>query len=212
VSGRGGPEGTSTDAELISKSLVDPECFTLIVKRHATPVFRYLASRVDRSAAEDLLADVFDTAFRARQRYDPAYDDALAWLIGIATNVLRHHHRSEARRTSMMRRMTQLLVRHHEQAEATDPVSTTAELHDQMGNVRRALAALDDKHREVLVLSAGLGLSYEHIALSLGVRIGTVRSRLSRARVRLRELLEADGQYRTYSESDRGRVEEERPQ
>ena len=60
--------------------------------------------------------------------------------------------------------------------------------------MRRALAALNDRHRQVLVLSAGLGLSYEDIAQTLGIRIGTVRSRLSRARRRLRELLEADGQ------------------
>jgi RNA polymerase sigma-70 factor (ECF subfamily) len=83
-----------------------------------------------------------------------------------------------------------------------DAVAASAELNDDVQCVRQALAALNDRHRQVLVLSAGLGLSYEDIAQALDVRIGTVRSRLSRARQRLRELLEADGQYRVYDESD----------
>jgi RNA polymerase sigma-70 factor, ECF subfamily len=80
-----------------------------------------------------------------------------------------------------------------------------------MQRVHHALAILDDRHREVLVLSTGLGLSYEDIARALGIRIGTVRSRLSRARTRLRELLEIDGQYTGYMASDqRHPVAEER--
>jgi RNA polymerase sigma factor (sigma-70 family) len=211
MSDTGASGSASTDASIISQSVVDPECFSLIVERHATSVFRYLASRVDRSTSEDLLADVFETAFRARQRYDTRNDNALPWLLGIATNMLRHHRRSEMRHASMVRRVTQLHGRKNETPEATDAVATSAELDVEMQCVRRALAGLNDRHRQVLVLSAGLGLSYEDIALALGIRIGTVRSRLSRARQRLRELLEADGQYRGYDESNqRHPVEEER--
>ena len=104
----GASGSASTDAAIISQSVVDPECFSLIVERHATSVFRYLASRVDRSTSEDLLADVFEAAFQARPRYDTRYDDALPWLLGIATNVIRHHRRSEVRHASMVRRVTQL--------------------------------------------------------------------------------------------------------
>jgi RNA polymerase sigma factor (sigma-70 family) len=210
--GRAASQSTSTDAALIGRSVVDPECFTFIVERHATSVFRYLASRVDRSDAEDLLADVFHAAFESRRRYDQRHDDALPWLLGIATNKIRHHRRSTARRTSMVRRMVQLQIRSNELIEAADVVAASAERHDHMQRVRRALDALDDKHREVVVLSAGLGLTYEDIARTLGIRVGTVRSRLSRARVRLRELLEADGQYRSYPEPiQRYPVGEERP-
>lgn len=213
MSGTGALENTSTDAALIGHSLVDPEWFSLIVERHATSVFRYLTSRVDRSASEDLLADVFEAAFRARQRYDTRHDDALPWLLGIATNVLRHHWRSETRYASMMRRVTQLHGRSPEPSEAVDTVAARAELLDQMQNVRRALAALGDKHREVLLLPAGLELSYDDIARALGIRVGTVRSRLSRARRKLRELLATDGQYSTYVGSDqRNPVAGERPQ
>jgi RNA polymerase sigma factor (sigma-70 family) len=202
MSGRDASRITGTDAAVISDSVLSPECFSVIVERHATPVFRYLASRVDRSSSEDLLADVFEAAFRARQRYDTRYEDALPWLLGIATNMLRHHRRSEIRTTSMLVRLTQLRARSDELAETEDAVAASVELRTQRRRVRHALANLDDRHREVLVLSTGLGLSYEDIARALGIRIGTVRSRLSRARTRLRELLETDGQYTAYVASD----------
>jgi RNA polymerase sigma-70 factor (ECF subfamily) len=200
----------STDAAVISQSLDDPESFTLVIERHATAIFRYLGSRVDRSTSEDLLADVFAAAFQARDRYDTRYDNALPWLLGIATNVIRHHQRSEARRASMVRRVTHLHGRSKEVSDEMDAVATTAERHDEMQCVRRALGALSDSHRQVLVFTAGLGMSYEDVAQTLGIRIGTVRSRLSRARRRLRELLEADGQYQAYDESVQPSVEEER--
>jgi RNA polymerase sigma factor (sigma-70 family) len=202
MSDGGASESVSTDAAIMSQSVADSQSFSLIVERHATSVFRYLASRVDRSTSEDLLADVFEVAFKARRRYDTRRENALPWLLGIANNAVRHHRRSQVRHASMVRRVTQLHGHSNKISEATDGVATTAELNDEMQCVRRALAALNDRHRQVLVLSAGLGLSYEEIAQSLDIRIGTVRSRLSRARQRLRELLEADGQYRAYDELD----------
>jgi RNA polymerase sigma factor (sigma-70 family) len=203
MSGTGASEDSGTDAALIGRSLVNPESFSCIVERHGTSVFRYLTSRVGRASSEDLLADVFEAAFRARARYDISYDDALPWLLGIATNVVRHHRRSEARRALMVRRvLAQGRGSRLEPAEAVDSVGASAELNDDMRQVRRALTALDDKHREVLLLSAGLGLSYEDIARALGIKTGTVRSRLSRARGRLRELLAAGGQYSTHGAPD----------
>jgi RNA polymerase sigma-70 factor (ECF subfamily) len=212
MNGMGAAERDGTDAAVISQSIDDPDRFSLIVERHATSVFRYLASRGERSSSEDLLADVFEAAFRARHRYDAHYEDALPWLLGIATNVIRRHRRSEARHASALRRVTQVLLPSQEPSEAMDTVANSAELHDEMQRVRRALHLLDDKHREVLVLSAGLGLSYEDIARALGIRLGTVRSRLFRARGKLRELLEPNGQYSTYVEQDHRRtVAEEHP-
>jgi RNA polymerase sigma factor (sigma-70 family) len=210
MSDNGASAKSSTDAVVIRQSLLDPRSFSLIVERHATSIFRYLVCRVDRSASEDLLADVFAAAFQARDRYDASYESALPWLLGISTNVVRHYQRSEVRRGSMMRRLTHLNRRSIEVSEAIDAVAVTAELHDEMLSMRRALGALSESHRQVLVLSAGLGLSYEDVARTLGIRIGTVRSRLSRARRRLRELLAADGQYQEYDESVQPSVAEER--
>lgn len=193
-----------SDAALISRSVDDPESFSLIVERHATSVYRYLASHVHLSTSEDLLADVFEVAFKARDRYDIRYENALPWLLGIATNVVRHHRRSEVRHASMLRRVTEIHLHSSESFAANDAVATGAELDDEMECIRRALARLNDKHHQVIVLSAGLGLSYQDIAQALGLRIGTVRSRLSRARQNLRELLAADGQYRAYDDSVKG--------
>ena len=102
------------------------------MERHATSVFRYLASRVDRSSSEDLLADVFEAAFRARRRYDTRYDDALPWLLGIATNLLRHHRRSAIRTTSMLLRLVELRTRSEEPMATEDAVAASVELRDQM--------------------------------------------------------------------------------
>lgn len=201
---KGAGQNDPTDAAVISRSVNDPESFSLIVERHATSVFRYLASRVHRSTSEDLLADVFEVAFKARDRYDTHYESALPWLLGIATNVIRHHLRSEMRHASMMRRVAQVHRRRSEISGASDVVATGAELDDEMQCIGRALDRLNDKHRQVIVLSAGLGLSYEDIAQVLGIRIGTVRSRLFRARQDLRELLAVDGQYSAYDQSERG--------
>jgi RNA polymerase sigma factor (sigma-70 family) len=208
VSGTGASGNTETDGALIGRSLAEPERFSLIVERHTTPVFRYLTSRVGHGSSEDLLADVFEAAFRARQRYDTGHDDALPWLLGIATNVIRHHLRSETRRASMVRKVTRLHGPGQELADTTDSVVARAELNDELRQIHRALMGLADKHREVIVLSAGLGLSYEDIARALGVRIGTVRSRLSRARHCLKELLEADGQYRDRKADEQSLAEE----
>ena len=110
----------------------------------------------------------------------------------------------------MLRRIAHLEEQGTSATNAIDPPAASAEQRDQMQGVRRALDALDDKHREVLVLSAGLGLSYDDIGRALGIRVGTVRSRVFRARENLRELLEADGQYTAYAKSDhRSTVAEE---
>jgi RNA polymerase sigma factor (sigma-70 family) len=205
MNGAGASGVGHTDSGVISASLSSPGCFSLIFERHADTVFRYLASRVDRPVAEDLLSDVFETAFRARRRYDSSYDDALPWLLGIATNMIRHHRRSESRHTSMLRRVAQLRRQEIDRA-AADPSAGHVERHEDMQEVRRAMEGLSDTHREILVLCAGLGLSYDDAARTLGVKVGTVRSRLARARTRLRELLESNGQYTAYVGTDQPRA------
>ncbi len=179
---------------MIASSLQDPEEFTSVFDRHAVAVHRYLASRVEASSVDDLLSEVFVAAFRSRHRYDARYADARPWLFGIATNVVRHHRRSEGRRAALLRRVQQY-ESFGEGEGSTDDVGSAAEAQDQFQVVRAALARLDEKHREVLWLFAGPGLSYEEIAVALGIRVGTVRSRLSRGRARLRELLDTSREY-----------------
>lgn len=182
-----------TDARSIERSLTDPPAFGALFERHAPSVRRYLVKRVGADGAEDLLGETFVTAFRARRAYDLSRPDARPWLFGIATNHARHFWRSERARQSRSTAGAGLpdgaAFDHSE--EATTSVHFAA----QTGAVAHALSQLDDAHLDVLLLVAGPGLSYEEVGEALGIPIGTVRSRLSRARQRLRELLGGSWQY-----------------
>src|SRR5450759_986183 len=85
-----------SDAQVIAASRVEPRVFAAVFDRHYDAVHRYLARRVGSDLADDLAADTFTTAFDARRRYDTTHPDARPWLFGIATNILRHHHRAQA--------------------------------------------------------------------------------------------------------------------
>lgn len=185
-------DGSPTDAELVAASFHDPPRFALLFERHARAVHRYVASRARHGDVDDVVSQTFLTAFRTRARYDRAYDDARPWLLGIATNVLRHHRRSEGRRLTRLRAVA------HPPDPEIDPAESVAAAVDnssEIDRVARALARLDDRYRDVLLLAAGSDLTYEEIARALGIPVGTVRSRLARGRHRLRELLDTDGQY-----------------
>ena len=87
----------STDSDLIAASAGDPDVFGQLFDRHAARVHRYVARRADWLTAQDVVAETFVVAFRTRSRYDAGRSDALPWLLGIATNQLRRHQRSQAR-------------------------------------------------------------------------------------------------------------------
>ncbi len=180
-----------TDAGHIERSLADPAAFAALFERHARSVHRYLVKRVGPGSAEDLLGETFVTAFRSRGGYDLARADARPWLFGIATNHARHFWRSELRRQSR----GVAAVSDVAELDHSDEATTSGFFAAQTGAVAQALAQLDDAHLDVLLLVAGPGLSYEEVSEALGVPIGTVRSRLSRARQRLRQLLGGSWQY-----------------
>lgn len=182
-----------TDAALMRASLREPLAFGDIFDRHAPVVHRYLVSRVGVEAAEDLASEVFVTAFRSRAGYDPGYSDALPWLLGIATNAVRHHRRSEGRRWAMVGRLGQQST--HRGDLVVADIADEAVARGDIEETERALDAIGAPYRDVLVLYAAFDLSYDEIARALGLRIGTVRSRLSRGRDQLRELLASSGQY-----------------
>ena len=192
--GRLGSEASS-DSSWIRASLTDPQQFAVIFERHAEAVHRYLARRVEHSAVDDLLAESFVIAFRTRRAYKDAYLDSRPWLFGIATNVVHHHRRSEGRRMAMVGRVTQGIPRDNDLSDVADDVVSRHELEDQFELIRTLLSQVDEKYLDVLMLFTGPQLSYEEISRALGIPVGTVRSRMSRARAQLRELLEATGQY-----------------
>lgn len=86
------------DAALIAASLDTPVAFAAVFDRHFDFVHRYLGRRVGPDIADDLASETFTTAFRVRARFDLVHIDARPWLLGIATNIVRHHRRAEVRR------------------------------------------------------------------------------------------------------------------
>ena len=183
---------SATDADLVAASLNDPQEFGCLFDRHGRAVHRYVASRTGRADVDDVVSETFVTAFRTRARYDRKYDDARPWLLGIATNVLRHHYRSEHRRMARLR-----AVPHTPEPvdDLSESVAAAVDESFDSERIDRALNQIDDRSRDVLLLAASGDLTYEEIARALGVPVGTVRSRLARGRRRLRELLMPSGQY-----------------
>jgi RNA polymerase sigma factor (sigma-70 family) len=181
-----------TDAEAIEASRSDPPRFAVVFDRHFASLHRYLRRRVGKDLADELAAEAFARAFAGRNRYDTTtHPDARPWLFGIASNLLRRHARTERRRLVAYART------------GVDPISSASEVEDAAGRldakaagprIAAALATLGAGQREVLLLFAWAELSYEEIGRALRVPVGTVRSRLSRARSRMRELLAGFGQ------------------
>ncbi|MGC9221539.1 MAG: RNA polymerase sigma factor [Solirubrobacteraceae bacterium] len=168
------------DAAVITASLDRPQEFTLIFERHYDEIHRYLRRR-HPEAAEELAAEVFMTAFDLRGRYRPEFESARPWLYGIASRLLARRRRTELRSLraharSGGRREPAL----DEYAEAID----RADAQRDSARVAAALAELKAPDRDALLLYALGGLSYEEVALALEVPVGTVRSRLARARKR----------------------------
>jgi RNA polymerase sigma-70 factor (ECF subfamily) len=170
-----------TDAEIFRRSVRDPEAFREIFERHAAAVHAYARRRIGMTAGEEILAQTFLTAFEKRTRFDPSYGSARPWLLGIATNLIRHHLREEREHLTALRKSA------HDQPEA--PVEDDARLDAERmkPTLLEALLALSDDDRETFLLLALGQLRYEEVASALGIPIGTVRSRIHRARRHLRE-------------------------
>jgi RNA polymerase sigma-70 factor (ECF subfamily) len=182
----GEPAGPpATDAAVIEQSWAEPELFEAIFRRYFGRIHRYLAARVGGSIADDLAAEVFTIAFAQRQRYDLARDCARPWLYGIATNLAGTYRRQEQRRYRALARADAQGVAPSVEELVTERVSAAA----AGPALAAALAGLGSGDRDVLLLVAVAGLDNQEVAQSLGIPYGTVRSRLSRARTRLREAL-----------------------
>jgi RNA polymerase sigma factor (sigma-70 family) len=175
------------DAVIIERSWLEPEQFAALFDRHAPLIHRYAARRVGREAADDLVADTFLAAFGKRRRYDLSHPDARPWLYGIATNLVGQHRREEIRQYRIRHvAIPDLdLPGHAERVAADETARSMREL------LNAALAGLPGGDRDVLVLIAWEQLTYDEAARALEIPVGTVRSRLNRARTRLRGVLTA---------------------
>lgn len=152
----------------------------------AKRLHRYLARRVGAQVADDLVADAFLIVWEQRADRDLDSDDARAWLYGVATNLLRGHVRTEETR------LRHLALEAPSAVAGDDPQTWVANVVDaralaaQLGPL---IAELRPEERDVLLLTAWGELSLTEIATATSVPVATVRTRLHRARARLRRRL-----------------------
>jgi RNA polymerase sigma factor (sigma-70 family) len=182
-----------TDAEVIASSLTSPAAFGELFNRYATTMFRYFVRRVGPVDADSLLGDLFRIAFEKRAAFDTERAEARPWLYGIASNLLARHRRGEARRLDATARLVNTSIAASDRFSEVDARVDASRL---WAGVAAAIAELPPGEREALLLYAWEGMPYDQIALALDVPIGTVRSRLNRARGRLRELVDENEEER----------------
>lgn len=201
-------QGLSSDGDIISQSLQSPACFTEIFDRYVSDISRFLLRRAGQNAAEDLVAETFIIAFRIRGNFDLTAKNARPWLYGIATNVLRHHFRAEGRARQAQEHLQARMAVDDLGDEWTPEADERTEFLRLQPLLDAALGELDPDWRDALLLFAYADMTYEEISQALVIPIGTVRSRISRSRARLRELLGRSMATREGSPSPRPREQD----
>jgi len=169
----------------------DGSAFGTLFERHAGRIYNYCFRRTaDWAQAEDLTSSTFLVAWRSHGRAPLQAESALPLLYGIATNALRNQRRSLRRRREALARLPLERV---EETDLAEDASTRLDDQAAMRQLLRLLARLPGREQDVIALCDWSGLSYEDAAAALDIPIGTVRSRLSRGRRRLRELATTGG-------------------
>ncbi|MGH4032395.1 RNA polymerase sigma factor [Actinomycetota bacterium Odt1-20B] len=160
----------------------DADAFGELFDAYARSVYNH-AYRLtgEWSAAEDIVSLTFLEAWRMRARVAPDGGSLRPWLLGVATNVTRNSRRAARRHAAAVAR----LPREESVDDFADEVAGRLDDEEQLALVRAALDSLRRAEREVLALCVWSGLDYAAAAEALGVPVGTVRSRLSRARKKL---------------------------
>ncbi|RSN47056.1 RNA polymerase sigma factor [Actinomadura sp. WAC 06369] len=177
--------GALTDSDVIRLSLDDPEWFAELFDRHHRRIHHYAARRLGVHAADDIVGETFLAAFRRRAAYDLAQPLARPWLYGIATTLVARHRRAEERYYRALQRTGADPL----PEPLADAVATRVAAESQQRRLAGALAGLSRGDRDVLLLVAWGDLTYEEVARALEVPVGTVRSRLHRARRVVRRAL-----------------------
>ena len=154
----------------------------------APAIYRYVASRVGTGAAEDVAAEVFAVAWRSRHNFRPDAGTAQAWLLGVATNVIGRHREIEQRWLRHSKDLPHLTTS-FPAGDDLGAVDQRLDAERHRASVYAALARVPARDREAFLMHVIAGASYDEIALALNVPIGTVRSRINRARTRLQSRL-----------------------
>jgi RNA polymerase sigma factor (sigma-70 family) len=181
------------DSQLWSRIAAgDAEAFAELYERHARPVYNFCFRQTASWAlAEDLVSEVFLVAWRRRGEVKLVTQsgESLPWLLGVAVNICRNSARSTRRALAAIDRLDETAA----EADFADDLLGRLADEERMRGILAVVEGLRPQEQEVLALCAWAGLSYEEGAVALDVPVGTVRSRLSRAREHMRELLAASG-------------------
>lgn len=171
----------------------DAVAFERLFDRYCDLLYNFAFRRTARwDLAEEIVGLVFLEAWRQRDRVTTLNGSLKPWLLGVAANQIRRVWRQHERRERVRRRL-------HVVDTAEDHSAHVADRIDDERRIRAVLDLVDqlpEIQREILLLWAWEDLTYEEIAEALAVPIGTVRSRLSRAREHLRE---SEGMRRAHS-------------
>jgi len=168
----------------------DGQAFAELFDRHSRAVYNHCFRRTaDWSMAEDLTSVVFLETWRLRKRVRLNDDSVLPWLLAVANNCVRNATRSRNRYRRLLAKLPG-----PEESIAPD-AEATARVDDEtaMGRLLEVVQQLSGEDQEVIALCDWSGLSYEEAATALGLPVGTIKSRLTRARRRLRALHEPTG-------------------
>jgi RNA polymerase sigma factor (sigma-70 family) len=158
------------------------DAFERLYSEHAQALYGFLSYRTgDRVLAEDLLADTFERALRARRRFDPRKASEKTWLYTIALNCLRDHARRRAAEGRAVERVA---------AASSQGTSIDFEEVADRDLVKRSLSALSEDEREAIALRFGAELTVPEIAKLTGERLTTVEGRVYRALRKLRETID----------------------
>jgi RNA polymerase sigma factor (sigma-70 family) len=172
------------DSGIVTASLEDTEAFGELFRRHAPRLHAYISRRLGHTLADDLVSETFTTAFRQRDRFDGRADFG-AWLWGIASNLIAKHHRRETRMYRAFARTGVDPAEDDVAEQASDRASAAA-----LGpHLAKALASLGAQDRNAVLLLAWGEMSYPEIAATLELPVGTVKTKIHRARAKLRKAL-----------------------
>ena len=184
--------GLDAERELVERAKRDREAFAQLYRSHCQPIARYIYRRVgDAHLTEDLTADVFTVALRMLPRFRHRGVPVRAWLYRIAGNRVNRWARRERRHALQRLQADPAGGREYPPAEDRRPVADAGtDRRESREYVRTALLTLAPKHQTVLALHYLEGMPVAEVAVAIGVRVGTVKSRLARGREALRRRLE----------------------
>ncbi|MGW0781994.1 RNA polymerase sigma factor [Streptomyces sp. NPDC002913] len=194
---------------MVERSWDEPDVFSVLFDRYADDIHRYVARRLGTEAADDLMAETFVIAFQQRRRYDVSRPQVRPWLYGIATHLVGGHRRAEARRLRALARAASTADTggSDDGEPMADRVAARVSAEGLRAELAGALAALPARYRDVLLVVAWGDLDYAEAAEALGVPVGTVRSRLHRARKKLRAALGGSDPTQLHDEHEESRDE-----